>query len=233
MTTPDERKRRAAEAAVERFVRPGMLLGLGTGSTAAHVVRSVAERLHDGRLSDIAGVATSKGTARLARELGVHLTTLAHHPRLDVAIDGADEIDPALDLIKGAGGAHLREKVVACSAERFVVVADDGKLVPRLGATAALPVEVIPFARPLCARLLADAGWSAELRAREGGSFVTDEGNAVFDCRRGDWSDPAALAARLEAMTGVVEHGFFLGVASAAVIGGADGRVRVLERGPG
>ena len=146
---------------------------------------------------------------------------------LDLAIDGADEIAPGLALIKGLGGAHLREKVVARSAARFVVVADETKLVDRLGRRAPLPVEVIAFARPLCERLLDDAGWRTQLRERGDAPWVTDEGNLILDCRRDDWSDPAALSAELHAIPGVVEHGLFLGMAAAAYVACADG-VRVL-----
>ena len=219
-------KRQAAEAAIEAEVRSGMTLGLGTGSTAAFLLDGLGERLATGALDGIVGVPTSEGTAERCRELGIPLATLEQRPELDVAIDGADEISPALDLIKGLGGAHLREKVVAASAARFVVVADDSKLVKRLGERAPLPVEVIPFAYPLCERLLAAAGWVPELRGGAQQPFVTDEGNHIADCRRDDWSDPARLAGELDAMPGVVAHGLFLGMAVAAYVATPDG-VRV------
>jgi ribose 5-phosphate isomerase A len=221
-------KREAAEAAIGAEVRSGMTLGLGTGSTAAFLLDGLGERLSAGRLRDIVGVPTSDVTAARCRELGIPLATLEQRPRLDLALDGADEIAPGLDLIKGLGGAHLREKVVAASADRFVVLADGSKLVARLGERAPLPVEVITFAYPLCERLLGEAGWTAELR---GGDvpFVTDEGNHIADCRRDDWSDPLALAAQLEAMPGVVAHGLFLGMAAAAYVATPDG-VRTMRR---
>jgi ribose 5-phosphate isomerase A len=188
----------------------------------------LAARLASGALEGIVGVPTSEGTADRCRELGIPLATLDQQPTLDLAVDGADEITPGLDLIKGLGGAHLREKVVAASADRFVVVADDSKLVARLGERAPLPVEVITFAYPLCERLLTAAGWTAELRGGPGSPFVTDEGNHIVDCRREDWSDPARLAAELEAMPGVVAHGMFLGMAAAAYVATPDG-VRALS----
>lgn len=224
----DPLKARAAEAAVEQEVRSGMLLGLGTGTTAALMLEALAERLNDGRLAGITGVPTSEATAVRARELGIPLATLEERPQLDLTIDGADEIDPELRLIKGMGGAHLREKVVACASRRMVVVADASKLVSRLGERSPLPVEVIPFARPVSERLLAERGWTATLRVAEGRPFATDEGNIILDCRRDDWSDPERLAAGVRTVPGVVEHGFFLDVARAAYVADADG-VRVLS----
>jgi len=225
-------KRDAAEAAIEAEVRSGMALGLGTGSTAAWVLEGLARRLSDGTLTGIAGVPTSERTAQRCRELGIPLIDLERRPSLDVSIDGADEIAPDLSLIKGLGGAHLREKVVARSAGRFVVVADETKLVSRLGERAAVPVEVIPFARPLCERLLVADGWRPELRGGGDGPWITDEGNLILDCRRDGWGDPTGLAAGLHEIPGVVEHGLFLGMAAAAYVACADG-VRLLQAGAG
>ena len=231
MSTTDALRRAAGDEAVARYIRDGMRLGLGTGSTAGMMLAALGARLADGRLRDVAGVPTSEATAAACRRLGIPLTTLEQTPELDVVIDGADEIDPDLDLIKGLGGAHLREKVVATAGRLMVVVADEQKLVSRLGERAPLPVEVVEFALPVCARLLRERGWEPVRRTgADGRPFVTDEGNAILDCRRADWSDPAALAAGVRAVPGVVEHGFFLGIAGAAVVGTADG-VRVLERG--
>jgi len=220
-------KRDAAEAAIEAEVRRGMALGLGTGSTARWLLEGLAARLSDGRLGDLVGVPTSEATAVRCRELGIPLATLDQRPALDLAIDGADEIAPGLGLIKGLGGAHLREKVVACAADRFVVVADETKLVSRLGERAPLPVEVTSFARPLCERLLREQGWTPELRLRDREPWITDEGNLILDCRRDDWSDPPLLARTLADMPGVVEHGLFLGIAVAAYVASVDG-IRVL-----
>jgi ribose 5-phosphate isomerase A len=225
----DPRKAAAAAAAVEAEVRSGMRLGLGTGSTANEALAVLGARLAEGRLHDLVGVPTSEATAARCRELGIPLATLDAARRLDVAIDGADEIDPELRLIKGLGGAHLREKVVACAADRFVVVADDSKLVDRLGERAPLPVEVIRFARGACERRLEHLGWRPALRlGRDGHPFVTDEGNLILDCHRDDWSAPDRLAAELAGLPGVVEHGMFLGIAAAAYVATPAG-VRVLE----
>ena len=161
MTDLEALKAEAGAEAVDRFVRSGMRLGLGSGSTAAKMLDALGERLASGVLSDIAGVPTSAATAARCGELGIPLLTLEDVAELDVVIDGADEIDPSLDLIKGLGGAHLREKVVASAARRMVVVADETKIVSRLGERAPLPVEVIPFAMPVAERLLRDLGWRA------------------------------------------------------------------------
>ena len=222
-------KREAADLAVEREVRSGMRLGLGTGSTATLMLDALAERLADGRLSDIVGVPTSDATGRRGRELGIPISTLDELPRLDVVIDGADEIDPKLRLIKGQGGAHLREKVVAYAAARMVVIADETKLVSRLGEKAPLPVEVIRFAMPVCEWLLRDQGWQPVLRRRadNGDPFVTDEGNHILDCRRDDWSDPDALNRDVSDIPGVVAHGLFLNLAAVAFVATSEG-VRIL-----
>jgi ribose 5-phosphate isomerase A len=225
----DALKAEAGAAAVDRYVRSGMRLGLGTGSTAAKMLDALGERLASGALADIAGVPTSAATAERCGELGIPLVTLAAVPELDLVIDGADEIDPRLDLIKGLGGAHLREKVVAAAAREMVVVADETKLVRSLGERAPLPVEVVPFAVPVAERLLCALGWKPELRADAGRPFVTDEGNRILHCRREEWSAPAALARDVAEVPGVVAHGFFLGYASAAVVATRDG-VRVLDR---
>jgi ribose 5-phosphate isomerase A len=228
VTGRDALKRAAADAAVEAEVRSGMCLGLGSGSTAALMLDALAERLGDGRLADVSGVPTSETTAARCRELGIPLHTLAERSSLDVAIDGADEIDPALRLIKGLGGAHLREKVVAAAAGRFAVVADESKLVAQLGDKAPLPVEVVRFAEPVSDRLLRRLGWEPELRLRDGEPWITDEGNHLLDCRRADWSDPERLEAEVAAVPGVVAHGMFIGVASVAYVATSDG-VRTLS----
>jgi ribose 5-phosphate isomerase A len=230
MTETEQHKRAAAERALDE-VQSGMALGLGSGSTAAEMVRGLAARLADERLARIVGVPTSERTAQLARELGVPLTTLAEHPQLDLAIDGADEIDPALRLIKGLGGALLREKIVVASAARFVVIADESKLVTRLGERAPLPVEVLHFAQPLCERRLAALGATPALRhTSDGAPFRTDEGNVILDCRFDSIDDPATLAAQIAAIPGVVGHGLFVGMAEMAIVAGTAG-VRVLHSG--
>jgi len=206
-----------------------MRLGLGSGSTAAKMLDALGERLASGALADVAGVPTSAATAARCRELGIPLLTLEEAGELDIVIDGADEIDPRLDLIKGLGGAHLREKVVAAAAREMVVVADETKIVGRLGERAPLPVEVITFALPVAERLLRGLGWEPELRVDDGRPFVTDEGNRILHCRREEWVDTVALAADISQVPGVVAHGFFLGFASAAVVATREG-VQELRR---
>lgn len=223
MSNLDEYKMQAAEHALQ-YVTSGMAIGLGTGSTAAHMVRGLAERLRDGRLHDVVGVPTSEATAALARRLGVPLATLEEYPDLDVALDGADEIDPMLYLIKGLGGALLREKIVAASARNVVIIGDETKLVGQLGAHTPLPVEVIPFGLPLCTRRLAELGCTPTLRrAADNTPFRTDEGNAILDCRFPGIIDAAALNAAINAIPGVVEHGLFIGMATVVVVAGARG----------
>jgi ribose 5-phosphate isomerase A len=223
MTSPDVYKQRAADHALQ-YVQSGMVLGLGTGSTAGRLLAPLAERLRDGRLRDIVGVPTSERTTAIARQLGIPLASLAERPRLDLAIDGADEIDPSLNLIKGLGGALLREKIVAASAERFIVVADESKLVGQLGTRAPLPVEIVEFGLPLAARRLAELGCAPELRrSADGSPFRTDEGHAILDCAFPGIADAMALNAAINAIPGVVEHGLFIGMASVALIAGAAG----------
>lgn len=224
-------KRAAAREAVER-VTDGMVLGLGTGSTVAHVLEGLGRRLADGTLRDVVGVPTSVRTAEAARVRGIPLTTLEEHPVLDLAVDGADEIGPDLDLIKGMGGALLREKVVAQAARRFLVVADERKVVEGLGLRSPLPVEVIPFGWSVHAELLRSLGATVARREGEGGEpYTTDNGNNVLDCRfDGGIDRPPELDARLRARAGIVETGLFLGLAHEALIGGEDG-VRRLSSG--
>jgi ribose 5-phosphate isomerase A len=226
----EAQKRKAAERAVA-YIESGMRVGLGTGSTARHVLDVIAERLEAGTLADIVGVPTSRATERYARERGIPLTTLDEVERLDLTIDGADEIDPNLDLIKGLGGALLWEKIVASSSDRLVIVADDGKEVPRLGTKAPLPVEVVPLGWRVHVAFLEQHGGRGELRRGDDGEpFETDGGHYIIDCHFNDGiSDPAGLERALDARVGIVESGLFLGLATAAVIAGSD-EVRVRER---
>jgi ribose 5-phosphate isomerase A len=228
----DAQKREAAARALE-FVRPGMRLGLGTGSTARHFVELLAARVRAGL--DIVGVPTSEVTRADAERLGVPLTTLDATPELDLTVDGADEIAPDLSLIKGGGGALLREKIVAAASARMVVIADEGKWVPVLGKFP-LPVEVVQFGVAATARAVrvaaaaCGAGGEVTLRKAPGGhAFVTDSGHFILDAALGRIADPQALADRLAAIPGVVEHGLFIGLAQTAILGGRDG-VRVVER---
>ena len=213
-------KAAAAEAALA-LVTDGMRLGLGTGSTAEHFLRGLGRRVAAGL--DVAGVATSARTAALAGELAIPLTTLEATPVLDLAIDGADEVAPDLNLIKGGGGALLREKIVAQAARRFVVIADSAKRVAILGGFP-LPVEIIPLAARPLAREIEHLGAEARLRRGEDEApFVTDEGHWILDCAFRRIDDPPALAGRLSALAGVVEHGLFVAMAESVLLGGEAG----------
>jgi ribose 5-phosphate isomerase A len=229
---PEAQKRAAAARAVD-FVRPGMRLGLGTGSTARHFVELLAERVRGGL--SVVGVPTSEATRRDAERLGVPLTTLEETPQLDLTVDGADEIGPDLSLIKGGGGALLREKIVAQASARMVVIADDSKWVPVLGRFP-LPVEVVPFGLAATQRMveaaIAAMGASGPIvlrRDKAGHAFVTDGGHWILDAALGRIPDPKGLGEGLAAIAGVVEHGLFVGLATTAIIAGSAG-VRVIER---
>ena len=193
-----------------------MTVGLGTGSTAAHAIRSLGRRVGQGLA--VRGVPTSEASAALARAEGIPLVDLNEVERVHLAIDGADEVDRAKRCIKGGGGALLREKIVASAADRLVLVVDSGKMVERLGAFP-LPVEVVPFAREQVRREMLALGASVDLRAGMDGPFVTDEGNHILDCRFGEIADAAALAARLDAVPGIVEHGLFIDMADDVIVG--------------
>lgn len=226
MTDLAQLKRQAAEMAANQ-VRSGMVVGLGTGSTAVFAVRHVAALLAAGTLRDIVAIPTSVETAHEAERLGIPLGTLDDHPVIDLAIDGADEIDPQLNLIKGLGGALLREKVVAAAARRFIVVADDRKCVDQLGTRAPVPVEVIRFARRPVADYLASLGAQVAERQDGGKPYVTDEGNIILDCRFEGIARPHELAQQIRSQPGVVEHGLFLGMATEALVAGEGGVVEL------
>ena len=224
--TADELKRQSAAAAIAE-VEDGMVLGLGTGSTAAIAIDLLGARVRDGLR--VIGVPTSEHTAAQARALGITLGDLADHPTLDLVIDGADEVHTgSLDLIKGLGGALLREKIVAAASRRMTVIVDESKLVPRLGGVK-LPVEVVRFGWQATARHMAEAGAGGELRrGADGQPFVTDNGNHILDCALAI-PDPAALDARLARIPGVVETGLFIGIATRVIAGTPNGP-RILER---
>jgi ribose 5-phosphate isomerase A len=228
----DELKRQAAARALED-VHDGMKLGLGTGSTAKHFVELLGERVRAGLR--VVGVPTSEATRADAERCGIALTTLDEVDRLDLTVDGADECDPALNLIKGAGGALLREKIVAAASDRMIVIADESKWVDPLGHFP-LPVEVIPFGmaatRYALTKAFAEAGVAGDMavrKAKNGHVFVTDGGHWIVDARLGRIADPPHLAGLLSAIPGVVEHGLFIGLADIAVLAGANG-IRVVER---
>jgi ribose 5-phosphate isomerase A len=228
-----EGQKRAAAARALEFVRPGMRLGLGSGSTAKHFVELLAERVRAGL--DVIGVPTSETTRRDAERLGVPLTNLDETPELDLTVDGADEVAPDLNLIKGGGGALLREKIVASASAGMIVIVDETKWVSALGRFP-LPVEVVPFGLGATRRALAAgiaaagcAGPLVQRTAKDGHAFVTDGGHWILDAALGRIADPRSLADRLDGIAGVVEHGLFVGLAHAVVIAGSDG-VRVIER---
>jgi len=227
-----EQKRAAAERAVA-WVESGMTVGLGTGSTAVWAIRAIGAALSDGRLRDIVAVPTSNESDRNARDLGITIVTLAEHPVVDLTIDGADEVDPALNLIKGHGGALLREKIVAAASRRMIVIADGSKRVERLGRFP-LPIEVVPFGlaatRAAVRKAIREAGSDGELRLRTaatGQPFLTDGGHCILDAALGRIDAPERLAAALAATPGVVEHGLFLGLASGAILATESGLVEL------
>lgn len=215
-------KQAAAEKAAE-LVTSGMVLGLGTGSTAVFWVRAVGRLLQNGRLQNIVGIPTSDAIAQEAIACHIPLTTLDEHPVIDLAVDGADEIDPDLNLIKGLGGALLREKIVETAAKRMVVIADYTKRVNQLGERSPVPVEIVPMARRPVQVYLESLGARVVLRVREERPFLTDEGNFILDCYFGPIANPAQLSQAILAKPGVVEHGMFLGIASQAILGTPDG----------
>ncbi len=208
---------RVAEAAL-LLVEPGMVVGLGTGDTARRFVERLAARAKAERLG-VTCVATSQATEALAVKAGLSVKPLVESPRLDLAVDGADEVAPSLDLIKGGGGAHTREKIVAASAARFVVLVDETKLVHRLGETFAVPIEVLSEAVPLVSRRLEELGAAPAMRGGADTPFVTELGNRILDARFGRIEDPAALAAQLDGIPGLLEHGLFVGMASVVLVG--------------
>jgi ribose 5-phosphate isomerase A len=232
LTDMEKLKYAAAARAVE-FVRPGMRLGLGTGSTAKHFVMLLGERVRAGL--DVVGVPTSEATRIDAERAGVPLATLDEMPALDLTVDGADEIAPDLNLIKGGGGALLREKIVAAASARMIVIADESKYVAMLGHFP-LPIEVVPFGLAATRRAIEEAardagcpGPVAQRRTKESHAFVTDGGHLILDAALARIPEPQALATRMAAIPGVVEHGLFIGLAQMAIIAGSDG-IQILEK---
>jgi ribose 5-phosphate isomerase A len=212
----NEAEKEAAARASLKYVHDGQIVGLGTGSTATIAIRYLGERVREGL--KIRGIPTSIHSRDLATQLGIPLTTFEESQELDVTIDGADEFDPALNLIKGGGGAMLREKVVASATKKLVIVTDSSKQVPALGKFP-LPVEVIGFAEPLVAKKIAALGATVARRMDPAGKpYLTDEGHHILDCRFGPIADPGALAGKLNEMPGVVEHGLFVGMASVVLM---------------
>ncbi len=225
-------KQQAAELGAE-FVRSGMIVGLGTGSTAIFATRRIAQLLRDGVLKSVQGFATSKTVWKEAERLGIPMMSEEMPHNIDVTIDGADEIDSDLNLIKGGGGALLREKIVAQASRRFIVVADESKRSPKLGKYHAVPAEVLIFGWRSQVRYLESLGARVSVRHSTGGSpFITDSGNMILDCHFGPIADPHGLAAALGQKAGIVEHGLFLGLATDVILAGKDG-IQHLERQEG
>ena len=229
MTGDATRLKRLAGEQAAALVESGMLVGLGTGSTAIFATRRIGALLRSGELQDIVAIATSLATDAAARELGIPVLSDDIPKEVDITIDGADEVDPALDLIKGGGGALLREKIVAQASRREVIVVDESKLSPRIGTRWALPVEVLEFGWRSQARFLEAIGAEVVPRQRDGELFRTDQGNMILDCRFGPITDPPALSVVLGARAGIVEHGLFVGIAHDLIVAGVDG-VRHVQR---
>lgn len=223
-------KKIVAEKAVELFVKDGMNVGLGTGSTAYFAIKKIGELVAQGY--DLTCVATSVQSEDLARENGVTVVDLDHVDKLDVTIDGADEVDPKLQLVKGLGGALLREKIVAAASVKEVIVVDESKLVEKLGTRAPLPVEVLRFGHEHTAHALKRQGCEPVLRMRDGEPFVTDGGNYIYDCRFPEGIDnPFFLESRIDVIPGVVENGLFLNTAYDVLVSNSDGTVRRMSEG--
>jgi ribose 5-phosphate isomerase A len=228
---PPERGKEAAGARAAEAVRPGMTLGLGTGSTVEYFLAALGRRCQEGELPGVRGVPTSLRTEREASSRGIPLITLEEAGFLDLTVDGADEVDPGLDLIKGLGGALLREKMVAQASRRFVIIVDENKLVPRLGTRSPLPVEVVRFAWRCHLPFLESLGAEVDLKTGpDGEAYLTDNGNLILHCRFTEGiGDPAGLEDVLASRAGIVETGLFLGLAGEVLVGGA-GTVRSVSR---
>jgi ribose 5-phosphate isomerase A len=223
MTTNEQLKQQAAEYAVQS-IESGMIVGLGHGSTAIWAVRKIAQLIKTGSLRNVLGIPCSNMVEVEARQLGIPLTTLEEHPSIDITIDGADEVDPNLELIKGGGGALMREKIVAQASNQEIIVVDETKIVPALGTHWAVPIEVIPFGYGSQAVYLASLGAEVKVRKHTDGSpFKTDQGNLILDCQFGPIAAPAELADKIKRRTGVVEHGLFIGLATKVIVAKADG----------
>lgn len=224
----DSAEKRAAGIAASQIVKSGMIVGLGTGSTVAYTIKELGRRIKEEGL-EILGVVTSYQSEMLAIEAGIPLTTLAQNPELDLAIDGADQIDSNLYAIKGGGAAHTREKIVSVSAKRFLVVADESKTSVQLDK--AVPIEVLPFAKELVIRKIQELGGKPELRLalRKDGPVITDNGNFVLDSNFGIINKPEALALKISSIPGVVEHGLFSNV-NELYIGKKDGSVEIIRK---
>jgi ribose 5-phosphate isomerase A len=226
MKSMDLSKQRAADSAL-KLVRAGQVVGLGTGSTAKFAIEGLGKMVREGLA--VKGVPTSIATERLATELGIPLLDLNEAETIDITVDGADEVDPDFNMIKGGGGALTREKLVALASTKRVILVDESKLVQKLGISRLLPVEVLPFSWKMSARLLTELGCTAKLRLQGEKPFVTDNGNHILDCQFGVIEDPVALEKGIKLLPGVIDSGLFIGIADTLVIG-FDDRVEIRER---
>lgn len=216
-------KRKAAERAVE-FLKSGMVVGLGTGSTTRFALELIGQGIKSGRLNDIVGIPSSLQTEKLANEFAIPLTSLEQHPEIDITIDGADEVDPQINLIKGGGGALLREKVLAQASHRNVIIVDESKLSPQLGTRWPLPIEVIRFGWQADANYLKSLGAHVTLRKKNDKDiFITDQNNFILDCDFGPIEHADQLAIQISQRAGILEHGLFLGLATDVIVAGKDG----------
>jgi ribose 5-phosphate isomerase A len=225
MTSPQDRMKQEVGKAAAQMVKSNSIVGLGTGSTTAYAIEYIGQRLQAGEITNIKGIPTSFQATVLAKKYGIPLTTLDEVERIDLAIDGADEVDPQKNLIKGGGAAHTQEKIVDSLAEQFIVVVDSGKLVDKLGSTFLLPVEVLPMAVTPVMRAIEKLGGKPELRmgVRKAGPVVTDQGNLVIDVKFESIPDPAGLEKTLNNIPGVLENGLFVGVTDVVLVGEVEG----------
>lgn len=217
-------KKLAAEYAVDKFVSSNMILGLGTGSTAIFALNRIAERLENGEIENVTGIPSSRKTEEISKKLGIPITTLNEHKNIDVTIDGADEVDPDMNLIKGGGGALLREKIIAQASEKEVIIVDESKLSSKLGANWPVPIEVIPFGWKSHADFFSINAGTPFLRLTDSGEpFTTDHGNYIVDVNFGIIEDVASLSKLLESRVGIVEHGLFINLATDLVVANEQG----------
>jgi len=232
LDTQDQLKEKAARRAVD-FIESGMVLGLGTGSTANFAIERIGEKIQSGDLQNIVGIPSSERTALLARKLDIPLTNLEANPSIDLTIDGADEVDPELNVIKGGGGALLIEKIVAQASRRNIIIVDESKLSPQLGTKWALPIEVVPFAHKTEQLFLESIGGSVSLRVDDSKApCLTNQNNYILDTNFGPIPDPGGLVSRLNERAGIIEHGLFLGLASDVIVAAAKD-IRHLKRDKG
>ena len=224
MEEAEKLKLEAAKEAV-KFIKSGMIVGLGTGSTSNYAIKIIAEKLKTGELKNIKGIPSSSGSEKLADELNIPLTTFFDNPIIDITLDGADEVDENKCLIKGGGGALLREKILAQASKVEIIMVDESKVSKNLGQKWALPVEVVPFALNVEKKFIESLGAKVSERVKENKLFITDEGNNILDCNFGIIKNPAELAEKLNNRAGIVEHGLFVNLCNTLIIATKDGIV--------